>query len=164
MYLDGAWSKWACNALSLVLPLKAGTHRPNRWTSEAFGETRTRSGTFLFRRCRLRLSMRSLRRRAVGLLFHWIIWLVVCWMAVLIGGLLENQRGVWEGGILCALCFSMDLVPSFAVFMLCSTGTRPAFIMSVQDKLIYVHLVMPCCMFSMQLFLLEIVKFRFDRK
>ena len=29
----------------LLLRLKAGTHRPNRWTSEAFGETRTRSGT-----------------------------------------------------------------------------------------------------------------------
>ena len=24
--------------------LKTGTHRPNRWTSEAFGETQTRSG------------------------------------------------------------------------------------------------------------------------
>ena len=31
--------------------------------------------------------------------------------------------------------------------------------MSVQDKLICA-----CCMFSMQLFLSEIVKFRFDRK
>ena len=28
--------------------LKAGTHRSNCWTSEAFGETRTRSGTNLF--------------------------------------------------------------------------------------------------------------------
>ena len=36
--------------------------------------------------------------------------------------------------------------------------------MSVHDKLICVHLVMPCCMFSMQLFLSEIVKFRFIRK
>ena len=32
----------------LSLELKAGTHRPNRWTSEAFGETRTRSETNLF--------------------------------------------------------------------------------------------------------------------
>ena len=28
--------------------LKAGTHRPNCWTSEAFGETRTRSATNMF--------------------------------------------------------------------------------------------------------------------
>ena len=34
--------------LTLIKGLKAGTHRPNCWTSEAFGETRTRSGTFLF--------------------------------------------------------------------------------------------------------------------
>ena len=37
-------------------------------------------------------------------------------------------------------------------------------IMSVQDKLICVLLVMPHCMLSMQLFLSEIVKFRFDLK
>ena len=37
-------------------------------------------------------------------------------------------------------------------------------LMSVQDELICVSLVMPCCMFSMQLFLSEIVKFHFDRK
>ena len=37
-----------------------------------------------------------------------------------------------------------------------------ASIMSVQDKLICVRLVMPHYMFRMQLFLSEIVKFRFD--
>ena len=37
-----------------------------------------------------------------------------------------------------------------------------AVIMSTQDKLICVRLVMPRCMFSMQLFLSDIVKFRFD--
>ena len=41
---------------------------------------------------------------------------------------------------------------------------RLAVIMSVQDKLIHVRLVMPRCMFSMQLFLSEIVRFHFDRK
>ena len=41
---------------------------------------------------------------------------------------------------------------------------RLAVIMSIQDKLICVHLVMSRCMFSMQLFLSEIVKFCFDRK
>ena len=61
------------------------------------------------------------------------------------------------------LCFSVQSVPSFSVLMLCSTGTRQV-VMSVQDKLICVRLVMPRCMFSMQLFLSEIVKFRFDRK
>ena len=41
---------------------------------------------------------------------------------------------------------------------------RPAVIMSFQDELICVHLVMPRCLFSMQLFLSEIAKFSFDRK
>ena len=44
-----------------------------------------------------------------------------------------------------------------------TTGTRLA-VMSIQDQLICVCLVMPRCMFSMQLFFSEIVKFRFDRK
>ena len=39
-----------------------------------------------------------------------------------------------------------------------------ASVVSVQDELICVRLVMPHCMFGMQLFLSEIVKFRFDRK
>ena len=56
-------------------------------------------------------------------------------MAIMIGGVLANQRGVWEGGILCALCFSMHSVPSFPVFMFCSTGTRLA-VMSVQDEFV----------------------------
>ena len=84
-------------------------------------------------------------------------------MAVLIGGVLENQRGVCEGGILCALLFSMHSVLSSLVFMFCSTSTRLV-VMSIQNKLICVCLVMPHCMFSMQLFLSEILKFRFDRK
>ena len=37
-------------------------------------------------------------------------------------------------------------------------------VVSVQDKFICVPLVMPHCMFGMQLFLSQIVKFRFDRK
>ena len=64
-----------------------------------------------------------------------------------------------RGGILCAPCFSMHSILLFPVFMFWSTGTRLAG-MSVQDKLNCVHLVMPRCMFSMQLFLSEIVKFR----
>ena len=60
-----------------------------------------------------------------------------------------------RGGILCALCFSMHSVPSFTVFMFWSTGTRLA-VMSLQDELICVHLVMPHCMFSMQLFLSDL--------
>ena len=67
-----------------------------------------------------------------------------------------------RAGILCAVCFSMHSVPSFLVFMFCSTGTRLA-VTSAQDKLICVRLVMPRCMFSMQLFLSKIVKFRFDQ-
>ena len=61
------------------------------------------------------------------------------------------------------LCFSMHSVPSFPVFMFCSTGMRLA-VMSTQDELICVCLVMPRCMFSMQLCLSEIVKFCFDLK
>ena len=38
-----------------------------------------------------------------------------------------------------------------------------ASVVSVQDELICVRLVMPHCMFGMQLFLSEIVKFRFDQ-
>ena len=60
--------------------------------------------------------------------------------------------------------FFTHSVLSFLVFMFWSTGTRLAVIMSAQDKLICVRLVMPRCMFSMQLFLSEIVKFRFDQK
>ena len=37
-------------------------------------------------------------------------------------------------------------------------------VMSVQDELIYVCLVMSRCIFSMQLFLSEMVTFHFDRK
>ena len=68
-------------------------------------------------------------------------------MAVLIGGVLANQRGVWEGGILYAFCFSMHSVLSFPVFMLCSTGMRLV-VMSVQDKLISVCLVILRCMYA----------------
>ena len=83
----------------------------------------------------------------------------------LIGGVLANQRGVWEGrNAVCALFFFTHSVLSFLVFMFWSTGTRLAVIMSAQDKLICVRLVKPRGMFSMQLFLSEIVKFRFDRK
>ena len=57
------------------------------------------------------------------------------------------------------LCFPMHSVPSFPVFI--CTGMRVA-AMAVQDELICVCLVMPRCMFSMQLFVSEIVKFRFD--
>ena len=87
-------------------------------------------------------------------------------MAVLIGSVLANQRSVWEGqNTVCALFFFAlcSVISCFHVFMLCSTGTRLV-VMSVQDKLNCVHLVMPHCMFSMQLFFSEIVKFRFDRK
>ena len=83
-------------------------------------------------------------------------------MAVMIGDVLANQHSVQEERILCALCFSMHSVTSFPVFMFCSTGTR--IVMSIQDKLICVRLVMHHCMISMQLCLSEIVKFSFRSK
>ena len=81
----------------------------------------------------------------------------------LIGSVLANQRVCGRGRILCAHWFSTHSIPSLLVFLLCSPGTRLV-VMSVQDKLICVHLVIPRCMFSMQLFLSEIITFRFDRK
>ena len=87
-------------------------------------------------------------------------------MAVLIGGVLANQHSVWEGqNIMCALFFYAlrSIISCFHVFMYCSTGTRLV-VMSIQNELMCVRLVMPCYMFSMRLFLSEIVKFRFDRK
>ena len=90
---------------------------------------------------------------------------VGCWpsepLDSLIGGVLANQHGVWEGWG--ELCFSVHSVPSFPVFIVWSTGTRLA-VMSIQDKLICVRLVMPRCVFSMPLFFSEIVKFSFDSK
>ena len=62
--------------------------------------------------------------------------------------------------LLCVHWFSTHSVPSFPAVILCSTGMRLV-VMSVQDELI-VCLVMPRCMFSVQLYLSEIVKFCFD--
>ena len=87
-------------------------------------------------------------------------------MAVLIGGVLSNQRSVWEGwNNVCTLFFYAlcSVIFCFHVSMFCSPGMRLV-VMSIQDEFICVRLVVPRCMFSMQLFLSEIVKFRFDRK
>ena len=54
-------------------------------------------------------------------------------------------------------------VPSFHVFMSCSTGTRLV-VMSIQDKLVCVRLVLPRCMFSMQLFLSEMLSEMIESK
>ena len=76
-----------CSSVSRV---KAGTHRPNRWRLKRLGDSDEVGNKYVWHvqlrrkllephgRCRLRLSMRSLRRRAVGRLSHWILWLVVC--------------------------------------------------------------------------------------
>ena len=100
--------------------LKAGTHRPNRWMSEVFGETQTRSGTNMFGVFSCVGSFRSCVD-VVGsdwtyevwggwLSDVWAIgysaWLCASWMAVLIDGVLANQRSVWEGrNTVCALIF-----------------------------------------------------------
>ena len=71
----------------------------------------------------------------------------------LIGGVLANQHGVWEGwNTVCALVF----------YALHSVIPRFHALQSWHE--ICVCLVMPRCMFSMQLFLSEIVKFCFDQK
>ena len=92
--------------LQFLLSVKAGTHWPNHWTSEVFGDTRTRPGPYLF-------GVFS----CVG--SFWIVicsdstckvwggWLLAVWairfsdwwasyVTILIGGVLANQRGVWE--------------------------------------------------------------------
>ena len=94
----------------------------------------------LRRRCRLRFSMQSLRRRAIGCLSHWILWLVVC-----------QLNGRSDGGILCGrFVFLCTLFCHPPFFMFCSPSAKLV-VMSVKDMLICVCLVMPCCMFSMQL-------------
>ena len=95
----------------LMARVKAGTHWPNRRTSEAFGETRTRSGTNLFSLFSCAGSFQS----CVDVVFSdstckvWGSWLLTVWaigfsdwlcascMTILIGGVLANQRCVWEG-------------------------------------------------------------------
>ena len=69
-----------------------------------------------------------------------------------------------RGRILCALSFDIHSVQSFLVFMFWSTGMRLAVIMSDEDELICVCLVMPRFMFSMQLFFLIKLQFSFDQK
>ena len=75
-----------CDVVSSVVKVKAGTHCPNRWMSEAFGETQMTLGTNMFgvfscvgsfrssaEYCLLQFSMRILRTMAVCHLSHWIL-------------------------------------------------------------------------------------------
>ena len=101
--------------------LNSGTHRPNRvdvWSfwgnSDEFRNKSVRCVQLRwkllepYRCCLLWFNMRSLRRLAVGRLSHWILWLCVSCMTILIGGVLANKRSVWEGwnavcAVLCTL-------------------------------------------------------------
>ena len=67
----------------------------------------------------------------------------------------------WRVGMLCAHWFSTHSVPSFPVALQYRHETS-CYVHS--GWINCVHLVMPRCMFNMQLFLSEIVKFHFDRK
>ena len=147
--------------MSLCMFVKAGTHRPNHWTSEAFGETRTRSGTIMFG---VFSSVGSFWSRADVVYSDWTCEV---WggrpLGSLIGYVLANQCGVWEGrNTVRPLVFYAlrSLIPRFHVLQYqhetnCYLRLR---------QMNCVCLVMPRCMFSMQLFLSEIVKFRFDWK
>ena len=127
-YLQEQWVlKW-CKRSCLCL-LKAGTHQPNLWTSEAFGETRTRSGTNLFS------CVWSFRSHvdvvcSDSVCKVWGGWLSAVWaigisdwwcascIATLIGGVLANQCGVWEArNTVCALFFYAlrSVIPCFHV-------------------------------------------------
>ena len=92
---------------------------------------------------------------------------VGCWRSepldTLIGGVLANQCGVWEGQNTVRTLVFYALRSVISCFHVLDYGMRLAVIMSVQDELICVRLVMPRCMFSMLLFLSEIVKFNFDQ-
>ena len=94
----------------ILLLLKARTHWPNHWTSEVFGEARTRSGIYLFGVFSCVGSFRSCADVGSdwtcivwggGLSDVWAIgfsdWLCASCTTILIGGALANQRGVWEG-------------------------------------------------------------------
>ena len=82
----------------------------NRWPSEAFGDTRTSLGKNLFgvfscehteQTCEVWDGWLS----AVGAI-GFSDWLCASCMTILIGSVLANQRGVWEGrNIVCALFF-----------------------------------------------------------
>ena len=81
----------------------------------------------------------------------------------LISSVLANQRCVWEGrNTVCAhfLCTSFR----HFLFLCFEYWHKTSRYCARQEKLICVCLVMPRCMLSMQLFLSEIVKMRFDRK
>ena len=89
--------------------LKAGTHRPNHWTSEALGETRTRSATNIFV-CSAVSEAFGAARTVSDPIQHAKSEEVGCQPSepsdTLIGGLLANQHGVWEGqNTVCALVF-----------------------------------------------------------
>ena len=104
--------------------LKAGTHRPNRWPSEAFGETRTSSRTNLFGvfSCAGSFWSRVDSVCSDSTCQVWEGWLsggldaigysnsLSCSMTILIGGVLANQRGVWEGQ-------NKPLFPSWDVYV-----------------------------------------------
>ena len=101
--------------------LKAGTHWPDRWTSEAFGKTRTRLATNMFGVFSCVESFWNLADvvcsdstcevwegwlSAIGDI-GFSDWLCASSMTILIGSVLANQRGVWEGrNTMCALFFN----------------------------------------------------------
>ena len=160
-----------------VVRLKAGTHQPNRWMSEAFGETRTRLGTNMFgvfscvgsfrSRVDVVCSDSTCKIWRGGPSDVWVTGFSDClcasWMAVLIGGVLANQRSVWEGwNTVCALFFYAlrSVIPRFHVLQ-CWQETS-CYVCSGQINLC--SFGKPCWMFSMQLCLSEIVKFHFGWK
>ena len=92
----------------LPFNLKAGTHPPNCWTSEAFGENWTMLGTDLFGVFNCVGSFRS-RADVVcsnstckvwgGGLSAVSDWLCASCMTILIGSVLVNQHGVWRNTV-----------------------------------------------------------------
>ena len=138
-----------------LLPLKAGTHQPNPWTSEAFGESRMRSGTRMFgvfscvgsfwSRVDVVCSYSTCEVWGGGPLdsFHWILWLVVCQL---------NGGSDWWRASESARCVGGAEYRVRFVF-LCSPFRHSPFscfellarlvVVSVQEELMCVCLVMP---------------------
>ena len=85
--------------LIMLRALKSGTHWPNHWMSEVFGETRTTSETCSVSSAALEAF--GATRTLFAPIQHAKSEEVGCRpsepLDSLIGGVLANQRGVWEG-------------------------------------------------------------------
>ena len=125
---------WVCLAASITVAhllcfsqrricylfLKPETHRPNRWTSEAFGETREFWNKSI--RCvQLRWKLLEQLRSTCEV---WERWLLAVWAIGYSDWRCASKSAWCVGGA--EYCFSMHSILSFPVFMFWMPGTRLA--------------------------------------